>query len=311
MWWNEEKRPLTYVKYQVDDTEVLVGPRLDGMGCTPEFFNSINGWLVVTESWVEYPVTANVRWFPWKEMTENFPDTTLFGSLHTLHHWIKQLKLARIYIHCDLGTHRAPSTFGAFLRAFYTPVEATKIINEREVHNNKVLGYENEQKQLNSHPLEYIDSKFEADPKLPYLVRSIIGSWESDLDSILKYRLKEFLPDDLLNPEQLAERLEKSSNEYFFDECKNQLKSLGYKFEETPHGEFRAEASNGQEVAIFMINPEYPYNPRNFVEMNLKKDRPVLVIADPGSALFEDSRLDFTTDSQTLELRWAFATLKG
>lgn len=310
MWWTKEKRPLTYVKYQVDTTEVLVGPRLDGMGCDPDFFKSIEGWLVVTEGWVEYPITANVRWFPWKESTDNFPDTTLFGSLHTLHHWIKQLKLKRIYIHCDLGTHRAPSTFGAFLRAFYSPVEATKIINERVVHNNQVLGYENEHKKLNSHPLEYIDGKFTSDPKLPFLVRAIIGSWDMDLDSIVTRRLKEFLPDYLLNPEDLSERLEKDSNQIFFDECKNKLKSLGYSFEDSEYGEFRAEATNGELLAVFLINPAYPYNPRNFVEMNLKKGRPVLVVANQENEIFNDDRLEFTTDSIKDNLRWAFANLK-
>jgi hypothetical protein len=310
MWWTKPNRPLTYVKYKVDETEVLVGPRLDGMGCAPEFFKSIDGWLVVTESWVEYPITANVRWFPWKESTETFPDTTLFGSLHTLHHWIKQLKLARIYIHCDLGTHRAPSTLGAFLRAFYTPTEATRIINEREVHNNQVLGYENDGK-LNSHPLEYIDSKFEEEPKLPFLIRAIVGSWDTDLESILKYRLKEFLPDDLLSEEDLTERLEKQSNQYFFEECKAKLKNLGYTFDESPYGEFKAEAASGHMVAVFMINPKYPYNPRNFVEMNLKQNRPVLVIADKTHEIFSDDRLEFTNDLLSHELRWAFATLKS
>lgn len=311
MWWTKSKRPLTYVKYKVDDTEVLVGPRLDGMGCDPDFFKSIDGWLVVTESWVEYPVTANVRWFPWKESTENFPDTTLFGSLHTLNHWIKKLKLKRIYIHCDLGTHRAPSTFGAFLRAFYSPTEATKIVSEREVHNNQVLGYEDAQKKLNSHPLEYIDGKFESDPKLPFLVRAIIGSWDSDLETILKYRLKEFLPDNLLSPEDLAERLEQRSNQVFFEECKTTLKTQGYKFEDSQYGEFRAEAANGEMVAVFLINPAYPYNPRNFVEMNLKQGRPVLVVAHQENEIFEDSRLDFTTYSQNENLRWAFANMKN
>jgi hypothetical protein len=311
MWWTQAKKPLTYVKYQVDDTEVLVGPRLDGMGCDPDFFKSVHGWLVVTEGWVEYPISANVRWFPWKETTENFPDTVLFGSLHTLHHWIKQLKLPRIYIHCDLGTHRAPSTFGAFLRAFYSPVEATKIVDQREVYNNQALGYEDDQKRLNSHPLEYIDSKFEADPKLPYLVRAIVGSWEMDLDSILKYRLKEYLPDNLLNPEDLAERLEFHSNQDFFNEGKEKLKTLGYKFDDHHYGEFRAEAPNGTQVAVFMINPIYPYNPRNFVEMNLQQGRPVLVVAQQDHEIFEDARLDFTTDSQNMDLRWAFANLKS
>lgn len=311
MWWEQPKKPLTYVKYLVDDTEVLVGPRLDGMGCTPEFFQSINGWLVVTEGWVEYPITANVRWFPWKETTENFPDTALFGSLHTLHHWIKQLKLPRIYIHCDLGTHRAPSTFGAFLRAFYSPVEATKIIEAREVHNNQVLGYEDENKRLNSHPLEYIDGKFQADPKLPFLVRAIIGSWDTDLDTILKYRLKEFLPDDLLDPNDLAERLEFHSNQHFFNDQKDILKIRGYKFDDSHYGEFRAEASNGQQVAVFMINPIYPYNPRNFVEMNLKQGRPVLVIAHKDHEIFNDDRLEFINDSTNMDLQWAFANLKS
>lgn len=308
MWWNKPGITHSYVKYKIDQTEVLVGGRLDFKGCDPNFFKSVDGWLVVTESWIPYPLSANVRWFPWKELSENFPDTVLFGTLKTLHHWIKDLKISRIYLHCDGGTHRAPSTLGAFLKAYYSPQEAQTIINQREVIHNELSGYVGANGEFYPHPLEYVEGKMMADPKLPFLIKAIVENPDSDLDTICRSLLKMYLPDNLLSPEELAERTQLRSNQEFFQQQKKLLNQEGFQFSDSPYGEFDA-LYQGNPTAIFLINPQYPYNPQVFINIKLRKGLNVLVVGPTSGEVFSQTTFPFscTTWKQHGEILWAWA----
>jgi len=207
-WWEgflTENQEIKYVSFKIKDTEVLIGPRLISKGTDPSFFQSIQGFLVVTESYIEYPPTANVRWFPWLEGTKEFPEEVLFGGLKTLNNWINELKLNKIYIHCDLGSHRAPSILGAFLKAYFTDQESNKIINNADISHAQNYYWKFD--QLMNHPLKYIETKFQLVPTLPYLIKAIIDNPNNDLSTILSRDLPERLPDHLISKDQLKERI--------------------------------------------------------------------------------------------------------
>jgi hypothetical protein len=161
-WWEEESADPMFCLYKMGDTEVLVGPSPDSYGFPSDQFKTIDAWLSVNDRFLEYPAHTRNYWFPWpvnKEPSEE----TIFGVVKSLHYWIDELKLKRVYIHCLHGLQRAPTVFACYLYAYHKN-EMKTIINSVTIH-----GYGNQW----CSPLSYLDSYFEASPRLPFFLEEV------------------------------------------------------------------------------------------------------------------------------------------
>jgi hypothetical protein len=228
-WWEgflTEKQDINYVSFKIKNTEVLIGPRMITYGTDPTFFKSIDGFLVVTETYIEYPPESNVRWFPWLEGAKEFPEEVLFGGLKTLNNWINEISLKKVYIHCDLGSHRAPSILGAFLKAYFTDDESNKIIENADISHATTYYWKFD--QLMNNPIKYIETKFKLIPTLPFLIKAIVANTNSDLSTILSRDLIKLLPDDLVSKNELKERIQKRNRLELITIAKDYLKTNGY-----------------------------------------------------------------------------------
>jgi hypothetical protein len=136
---------LSYATYKVCDMTYHVGSRPNSHKVTREFFNSIDGWISVTDTPVWFNEKVNQMWFPWDE-GKHCPPEVLYSVIRTLQIWETMRHLKTFYIHCDAGTHRAPTVFGAWLVGRYGRVKAAKIVKEVVLVNRKDL----------SDPVEYI-----------------------------------------------------------------------------------------------------------------------------------------------------------
>jgi len=161
-WWEQPNADNIYASYKVGETEVLIGPTPDWSGFTPERFRSINAWLSVDDAFLEYPISANHRWIPWSVSDETPTKTTIFGTLKILHHWIDQLKLKRIYLHCAHGQQRAPTAFVSYLYAYHLK-EMDNIIE-----NKVVVGYPQW-----IDPRDNLKADFYQIPALPDFLRAV------------------------------------------------------------------------------------------------------------------------------------------
>lgn len=231
-WWNKTDDNLTYCKYIVGSTEVLVGPRLDSefRGCSKDFFNSVSAWLSVTESYIVYPIEANVRWFPWKEHVEPLPDHVLYGSMKMLNYWINELKLPRVYVHCDLGTHRAPTILGAFLLGYYSS-KAKEIESNREIFNKQkstIIGSDGKE---HGEPNVYINSYLRELPLLNTMIQTIVKYPHLNLEGVNIQSFKD-RPLSVYTQEEKDE-YEKIENEKdYSNRMKTWLKEKGFVFDE-------------------------------------------------------------------------------
>lgn len=282
MWWKKQNYEFGYVSYLIDSTEVLVGQRLDKCGIELELFESINGFLSVTDSFIHYPPDSNAHWFPWKE-SENFPDTVLFGSLKILNQWIKEDKLKKIYIHCDLGSHRAPSVLGAFLFAYYSKKESLDIIKKALFFNNQITNYKNiNTGENNADPLYYINEKIKINPKLSYLIKAIVSEKEHSLEDIVDVKLNLYLPENLLPAPILLDRQNSMENNAFYSIAREELKDSGYLFEDNNDSVFIA-TKDGIEYKVFIVNEknEKPHN--GLISLALSNKKMVLIVTQDGN----------------------------
>lgn len=281
MWWNKTDEKLSYVSYQVNQTEIMVGPRLSARGCSLDFFNSVSAWLVVTESYIEYPISANVRWFPWKEHQEPLPDHVVYGSLKMLNYWVNELKLPRVYIHCDLGSHRAPTVFGAFLYAYFKSSQVG-IIKSRKVirpEQSTVISLTGE---IHGNPEQYFNSYLEHLPLLETMIKMIIENPQAPLDVITELtfanrplRLYTSEEKKVFEAEQQVIKRSKKIKEW--------LKQDGFVFNsESDHGSvFNAQTPRGLSDVI---------GDRFFPEMlnSLKKYNRLYLTSEAGLAVLKE-----------------------
>lgn len=279
-WWEGETRPLGYVSFKVRNTDVIIGRRLDRSGVNNDFFNSIDGFLVVTESYIEYPISANVRWFPWKEGIDLMPDYVLYGGLKTLNHWVNELELKRVYIHCDLGSHRAPSIFGAFLLGYYKDTAKDIIAKANIVNNDESRYFDLKNKTLNNNPLEYIQHKISLDEKIKYLIETIVENPEQDLGTIVSSTLIKKLPDKLVSKEERKQRKAIKKEQKNVDKISHKLtKILTYS---TTQGEKEFKALyEGKEFFVFICDSESNY-PHGVVRAKASM-KPTLVVGFKNS----------------------------
>lgn len=144
-WWEQDSNNLNGAIYKIGSTEIFIGNRPD-LGTNISFFNSIDGWINVSDRIVCYPKNSLSQWSPWNE--DGSPQyETIWSILKTLNYWISDLKLQRIYMSCDAGTHRAVSMFGFYLIAYH---ENYKMINDNYSFFNGRKNWSN--------PIEYAES---------------------------------------------------------------------------------------------------------------------------------------------------------
>jgi len=163
-WMHKKSDNLRGVTYKIsDDVEVIVGgrPDYDGAGCTFETFKSIDGWMSVSDRFT--PNLGYHVWIPWNE-SRSLPEEVLFGAVLTLRHWVTELGFKRIYLHCDAGTHRSVTIFGAYLKAFYSKYDAYKTIIKSATPCNRNTW---------SDPIEYIDSYIKEIPKYDKFIKGL------------------------------------------------------------------------------------------------------------------------------------------
>mgnify|MGYP002651591248 CR=1 FL=1 len=161
-WWNQSTDGLHYAEYKVGNkVTVIVGVRPNCYGTTPEVYDSIGAWMNVSDRFIRHRADKLNVFYPWNE--GGIPTyETLFGVLKTLHYWIDELEIPRIYIHCDGGTHRAVTLFGLYLLT-YRPGEAEEI--------NK--SYALKDRQHWSNPLEYARGYFDDIPALREFIEAL------------------------------------------------------------------------------------------------------------------------------------------
>lgn len=141
-WWNKPTENLSYAQYQVGSTQVLVGNRPNYAGTTKEFYDSVDGWINVSDRFVRHNQGKLNMFIPWNEAGKPSYEA-IFSVLKTLHYWIDEQKVSRVYIHCDGGTHRAVSMFGFYLLAYHAgkseEINNSKILVKREHWSNPLL----------------------------------------------------------------------------------------------------------------------------------------------------------------------------
>lgn len=281
-WWEgflTEKQDINYVSFKIKDSEVLIGPRMITYGTDPTFFKSIDGFLVVTETYIEYPPESNVRWFPWLEGTKEFPEEVLFGGLKTLNNWINELSLKKIYIHCDLGSHRAPSILGAFLKAYFTDDDAQSIIQNADISHATTYYWKFD--QLMNNPLKYIETKFKLVPTLPFLIKAIVANPQSDLSTILSRDLINLLPDNLVSKDELKERIKKRNRLKLIILAKEYLETNGY----IRVGQPPLYPAFDSEFVLIKNEKEYHFNIVNYPEEKVFQPNISVALKD-GHSLF-------------------------
>lgn len=189
-WWNRPNHKLSYAEYTINPfTKILVGNRPNYDGTNESFYNSVDAWINVSDRYVRHRKGTVSVFLPWNEA--GIPSyETLFSVLKTLHYYVSEQKLSKIYIHCDGGTHRAVSMLGFYLLAYH-PDRA------EEINNSKVLV----DREVWSNPLEYARTYLKDIPLLPEFLKAIGESQDSVSHG---HSLEDFLK-GLLKPELLFE----------------------------------------------------------------------------------------------------------
>lgn len=157
-WWKKDNQQLDYVQYQVDKLTIYVGPRLNVRGCSTDFYNKIDCFISITDRFVNHRLNKLNYWFPWVE-SNNIPYEVIFGTLQVFNYLKNQDKELNVYLHCDAGTHRAPTVLGCFLYAYYLD-QRDNIIDK--AYTQHTSGYRNKETgKLFTCPKYYFESHVE------------------------------------------------------------------------------------------------------------------------------------------------------
>lgn len=142
-WWKKsEETDLHYIEYKVQDITIRVGSRPNAYGMTEEEYNSIDGFINVSERFVRHRKDKINIFIPWNE-GGNPTFEAVWAFLKTMHYWTDEYGYKNIYIHCDSGTHRAVTMFGLFLHAFHHE-DKYKIVDNHKFHKREHLSNPNE-----------------------------------------------------------------------------------------------------------------------------------------------------------------------
>ena len=187
-WFDQIDQSLTWAQYQVEDTQVIVGNRPD-IGTTKLFYESIDGWINVSDRQVRHPAQTLNVWNPWNEGGQP-PIEVIFAVLKTLDYWIHDLRLPRIYIHCDGGTHRAVTLFGFYLLAYQK--EKAQQINETKLLIGRIPEHW-------SNPIEYAKDYVKENkiPQIDLFLNKLQEGSKTLPDSPTGVSLDSFLMDEI------------------------------------------------------------------------------------------------------------------
>lgn len=182
-WWNKKEGEgfLHYIEYKVKNTTVMVGVRPNCYGVDTKTYDSIDAFMNVSDRFVRHRKDKLNVFNPWNESGGKPTIELIWATLKTLHYWIDDLELDRIYIHCDGGTHRAVSTFGFYLLAYHE--EDSSEIEK----NHKIVNRENF-----SSPLHYAGSYINRE-KIPLFEKLIKKMKDSHDDYSHGQELADFL----------------------------------------------------------------------------------------------------------------------
>lgn len=235
-----------YHLYKILESNIYIGRRPD-LGCNLDFFDNIDSILSVTDSFYPFLMHKNSQWLPWKEDTELFPDTVLYGSLKILKYWVIDLKIKNIFLHCDLGTHRAPSVLGAFLDTYFQDTQQN-IVNNVETPNKSIYIIDN---VLMSNPIEYYKSKVQQNPEIPYISRYIAENPNQNLEDIMK-NYRKTLPYNLLNPKEKKDFHRNVKIQNFKEKVFNYLDKHDFNYTKNPqYQEFKTE-QDGKPINVWI-----------------------------------------------------------
>ena len=129
-WWDRNDEKMSYSSYQVGATTVYVGKRPDLYGMNHETYRKFNSFINVSDRYIQHESGKINSFHAWIEGSPPSAEN-VFSVLKTLDYQIRELKYKNIYIHCDLGTHRAPTMFGLYLLAYHVD-EANQISNSHQ-----------------------------------------------------------------------------------------------------------------------------------------------------------------------------------
>jgi hypothetical protein len=276
-WWNQENsEPVDCHVYKIGDSTIYIGKRLDRKGCSKSFFDSIDLFISLNDDYIPYPVGKSNYWIPWREGTDIFPQYVVYSGLSILRSHIFELSTKNIYIHCDLGTHRAPSLFGAFLVNYVDDYE--KVINNASSTVLKSRYFS--EKRLIFNPIEYYNDKINQVPLIKFFIKYLKNNPSLGLDKISSL-YHEILPFELLSPAQKKERQIELKICGFYKNAKKMLLKNGFIFEDNAYSEFKCTDTNNEISFLWLCAlPLEPYH--GLFESNISKGN--IYIVSPRNA---------------------------
>lgn len=207
-WFDSGEQKLTWAAYMIGDTEIIIGNRPD-IGTTNSFYKSVDAWINVSDRFVKHDHKILNTFIPWNEGGKPTYEA-VYSFLMTLHYWITELKLKKIYISCDGGTNRAPSLFGIYLHVFF-PNDFKRIIDahimfgreERiwsspEVYSKKYISEKGNERDI-SYFLKHIKEKaWKLSPTYGVSLEDYMREIEKS-DEFLNYHLERMINRDIRN----------------------------------------------------------------------------------------------------------------
>ena len=178
--------------YQVKESRIFVRNRPKSLEIGAKGFDAedeADAYLSVTDTFVVPPTGKIFVWFPWNEGRKPIPEM-YYATNKALIWWVHYLKLKKIQIFCDGGSHRSVTVFGAFLRTYFPNQEAQEIVKNRTERLYDGTSQDEDHSGW-AQPLEYIDSYLEDFPADRLLFKAMSQDYLGRLDSHSKgiYRL--------------------------------------------------------------------------------------------------------------------------
>jgi hypothetical protein len=135
-----------------------------------------DAYLSVTDSFCIAPPGKQYMWFPWNEGRQPIAEM-FYATNKTLNWWTHYMKLKKIQVFCDGGTHRSVTVFGAFLMTYFTRAEYDQIIKDRVPVN-----YEPKHHHT-AHPMDYLESYLKTFPSDRLLFQAMREDYMGRLDN--------------------------------------------------------------------------------------------------------------------------------
>lgn len=248
-WWSQENsKDVDSHIYIINDTNVYIGKRLDKDGCYKNFFDSIDLFISLNDDFINFPLGKSHYWIPWREGTDTFPEYVVYSAISILNYFINEVKVKTIYIHCDMGSHRAPSIIGAFLFNYVDDYQnviknAYSPLGKSRYFHNSLLIF---------NPIEYYNEKVLQLPKIQYFIKYMKAHPSLGYDKVTD-NYHEILPYELLTDEQKKEKNIKDKIKLFYQKSKKMLKNKKFLFdEENNYSEFKCLDTNNEEAYVWL-----------------------------------------------------------